>query len=219
MAQQSIDLKQIERKVWTSFFEDGIWDVYLGILLMAMAVGALLSDINAPEGALISSYAALLAVAVLFLFLGKRLITIPRIGRVNYGPEARARKVKTSIVLAFSVLVGLLAFVIVVLSAREALSRTLSMDVLLPAIWVSNMIVVFSLAAFFLRYKRLYLIGVMFAIAVPLDIVLRKLTHRDLSFVAFGLPALVILIMGSIVLVRFLRKYSKSPDGTYDARG
>ncbi|MCK4941573.1 hypothetical protein KAS45_05725, partial [candidate division WOR-3 bacterium] len=75
---------------------------------------------------------------------------------------------------------------------------------------------VFSLAAYFLRFHRLYLIGVMFAVGVPLDIVLREITQRDLSFVAFGIPALVILIMGAIVLARFLRKYPKSIEETTD---
>jgi hypothetical protein len=216
MTQQSIDLKMIERKVWTSFFEDGIWDIYLGMLLMAMAVGALLSDIRAPEAALISSYAVLMTIALLFLLLGKRFITMPRIGRVNYGPEARARKGRATIVLTFSVLVGLLAFIIAVLGARESISRTLSTDVLLPALWVGNMIILFSLAAYFLRFNRLYFIGVMFAIAVPLDIFLRELTHRDLTFVAFSVPAMVILILGCIILIRFLRKYPKSIEETTD---
>jgi hypothetical protein len=213
---QQIDLKKLERKVWTSFFEDGIWDIYLGMLLMAMAVGALFSDIRAPEAALISSYAVLMTIALLFLLLGKRFITMPRIGRVNYGPKARARKGRATIVLTFSVLVGLLAFIIAVLGARESISRTLSTDVLLPALWVGNMIIVFSLAAYFLRFNRLYFIGVMFAIAVPLDIFLRELTHRDLTFVAFSVPAMVILILGCIILIRFLRKYPKSIEETTD---
>ncbi len=207
--EQQIDLKKLERKVWTSFFEDGIWDIYLGILLMAMAVGALLSDIGVPEATQIIGYISLVGAASLFLWLGKRFITVPRVGRVNYGPKAKARKRKTSMVLAMSVLVGLLAFVIVTLSFKGFISRALPMDLFLPAIWVGNMLVVFSLAAYFLRFHRLYLIGVMFAMAIPLDIMLKELVHQDLTFVAFGVPALVILIMGGIVLTRFLRKYSR----------
>jgi hypothetical protein len=207
MKEQSIDLKQLERKVWTSFFEDGIWDIYLGSLLMAMGIGALISDTGISHTTTMIIYVLLVGAAFLFLLLGKRLITRPRIGRVNFGPKGRARKKKTSIVFAVSVLVGLAAFVIVLLSARGSLSRSLRADILLPAIWVGNMIIVFSLAAYFLRFNRLYLIGVMFAIAVPLDIILQELTHRDLTFVAFGIPAMVILIMGVIVLTRFVHKY------------
>lgn len=216
MTEQNIALKQLERKVWTSFFEDGIWDIYLGILLLAMAAGAFLSDIRAPETTLIVIYACLVCLAFLFLWLGKHFITIPRIGRVRFGPKGRARKKKTSIVFAISVLVGLVLFVIVTLSVKGSLSRALPMDLFLPAVWVGNMLIVFSLAAYFLRFRRLYLIGVMFAVGVPLDIVLRELTNRDLSFVAFGLPALVILVMGGVVLFRFLRKYPRPAEVTSD---
>ena len=205
--EQQIDLKQLERKVWTSFFEDGIWDIYLGALLIAMAVGAFLADIGAPEATQIIIYGCLVGAACFFLWAGKRFITVARIGRVNFGPTGRARKKKANIVFAISVLIGLVVFVIVTLSVKNSVSRVLSLNIFLPAVWVVNMLIVFSLAAYFLRYNRLYLIGVMFAVGVPLDIVLRELTHLDLSFVAFGAPALVILIMGIIVFVRFLRKY------------
>ena len=211
--EQQIDLKQIERKVWTSFFEDGIWDIYLGLLLMAMAIAALLWDIGTRSGVtLFVIYVCLVGAAFVFFWFGKRFITIPRIGRVNFGPKGRARKRKTSIVFALSVLVGLALFVIITINIKNTLSSVLSLDIFVPAVWVANMLVVFSLAAYFLHFNRLYLIGVMFAIAFPLDIVLKELLHRDLTFLAFGVPAMVILIMGGVVLARFLRKYSKSTE-------
>jgi len=208
MIDQTIDLKKLERKVWTSFFEDGIWDIYLGLLLLAMGAGALVSDIGLSKTAHMIIYLLLVGGAGLFLWAGKRFITMPRIGRVIYGAKAKARKVKTIIVLTVSVLVGFVAFVIAGLSAKGSLPQSLPAELLLPGIWVGNMLVVFSLAAYFLRFDRLYLIGVMFAICVPLDIVLKDLLHLDLTFIAFGLPAMVILIIGFTVLARFLRKYS-----------
>jgi hypothetical protein len=81
-----------------------------------------------------------------------------------------------------------------------------------PAAWVGNAIVVFSLGAYFLDFKRLYLIGVMYALAVPLDIVFRKVADIDLSFIAFGVPAMVILIVGLFVFTRFLRDYPLLPE-------
>ncbi len=206
---QKIDLKQLERKVWKSFFEDGIWDIYLGLLLMGMAIGALLSDHGVSEATLIIVYLSVVGAASLFLWLGKHFITVPLIGHVKFGPEGKTRKRKTVVVLAASVLVGLVAFCVAALSVKGAMSSAIPMDLFLPAIWVGNMLIVFSLAAYFLRFNRLYLIGAMFAMAIPLDIVFKELVHRDLTFVAFGVPALVILIMGGIVLTRFLRKYSR----------
>lgn len=209
MTEQTIDLKKLERKVWTSFFEDGIWDIYLGMLLAAMAFGALLTDVGVRESTQMIVYGILLGAAVLFLWAGKHCITLPRIGRVRFGPKGKSRLGKATILMTISALVGLVAFVIAWLSARGSLSRSLSMDLLLPGIWVGNMLIVFSLAAYFLHFNRLYLVGALFAIAVPLDIILRELTHRDLTVVAFGVPAMIILTMGIVVLTRFLRKYPR----------
>jgi len=214
--EQQIDLKQLERKVWMSFYEDGLWDIYLGMLLMAMAVGALLSDMGAPETTLIITYGCLVGAAFVFLWLGKRFITIPRLGLVHFGPQAKARKKKASVIFAVSVLVGLIVFVMFLPTVKDSFFKILPIDLVFPAIWVANMLIVFSLAAYFLHYRRLYLIGVMFAVGVPLDILLRELTNRDLSVIAFGLPALVILVMGGVVLSRFLSRYSLGAEVTLD---
>jgi hypothetical protein len=184
------------------------------MLLAAMAFGVLLRDVGVSESTQMIIYLIFIGVAILFLWAGKHYITAPRIGHVSYGPKGKARKTKTTITLAVSVLVGLVAFVIAGLSAKGNLPQSLPADLLLPAIWVGNMIIVFSLAAYFLHFTRLYLIGVMFAIAVPLDIVLTELTQRDLTPVAFGVPAMVILVVGVLVLARFLRKYPKPSEET-----
>ena len=40
--QPEINLKELERRAWRSVFQDGLWDIYLGLLLMAMAILTLL---------------------------------------------------------------------------------------------------------------------------------------------------------------------------------
>ena len=76
-----------------------------------------------------------------------------------------------------------------------------------PAAWVVNAMVVFSLGAYFLEFNRLYLIGVMYALPVPLDIVFHEFAGIDLTFFAFAVPAAVILLMGTVVFIRFPRDY------------
>ncbi len=74
-----------------------------------------------------------------------------------------------------------------------------------PAIWAVNMLVLFGLGAYFLDYNRLYLIGVLYALPVPVDFWLRELAGVRLGFIVFAVPAAVILIMGLVVFIRFLR--------------
>jgi hypothetical protein len=208
MSEQTIDLKKLERKVWTSFYEDGIWDIYLGLLLSAIAVGAFFTDIGMTEKYSIYGHIGIVVFAILFLWLGKHFITVPRVGTVVFGPRGRARLTKAQILLAISCVSGLAAFLLIASTIGNATARQPVMDYIVPVFWTVNMLVLFSLAAYFLDYRRLYIIGFLYAIAVPADKIMRQILHIDLSVVAFGVPALAILIMGMAVLIRFLRKYS-----------
>ena len=211
----NINLKELERKAWTSYFQDGLWDIYLGLLLLAMAIGALLSDIGVPEAWHMTIYGTLMVLSMLVLWAGKKFITVPRMGRVKFGPKRKAKLNWVRVVLLLSVLVGAGVFV-AGLVMRSNRPGWLNATFFAPAVWVVNAIVVFSLGAYFLDFSRLYLIGVMYALAVPLDIVFRKFADVDLSFIAFGVPAMVILITGLIVFVRFLRDYPISAEGALD---
>lgn len=213
MNEQRIDLKKLERKVWTSFYEDGIWDIYLGLLLSSIAVGAFCTDTGISEKYSIFGHAGVLVFAILFLWLGKHFITVPRIGTVVFGPRGRARLTKAQILLAISCVSGLAAFLLIASTVVNASARQPVMDYIVPLFWTVNMLVLFSLAAYFLNYRRLYIIGFLYAIAVPADKIMRQLLHIDLSVVAFGVPAMIILIMGIVILTRFIRKYPKVEQG------
>ncbi|UCC86536.1 MAG: hypothetical protein JSV81_17045 [Anaerolineales bacterium] len=203
-----INLKELERRAWRSVFQDGLWDIYLGLLLLAMAIGALLSDAGiASETGSLLAHVGLVVLATLGLWAGKRFITLPRLGRVKFGSKGKARKMKAMLLLVFSALLGAALFVFIWLILRQGRTEGLPLQLIVPAIWSVNALVVFSLGAYFLDYERLYLIGVMYAVAVPADRLLRELVGLDLTFLAFGVPAAVILITGALILVRFLRDY------------
>jgi len=208
---QIINLKELERKAWTSYFQDGLWDIYLGLLFLAMAISALLSDVGFSESLGMTILIGLEVLAVLVLWVGKKLITVPRMGRVKFGPKRKAKLSWVRVILFISVLVGAGVF-LVASPMRGNRPGWLNAAFFAPAVWVVNAIVVFSLGAYFLDFSRLYLIGVMYALAVPLDIVFRQLTDIDLSFIAFGAPAMVILIVGLVVFARFLREYPLLPE-------
>lgn len=203
---QNISLKELERKAWTSSFQDGLWDIYLGLLLLSMAVWALLSDVGFSESLGMAIFIGLEVLAMLVLWAGKKIITIPRMGRVRFGPKRKAKLNWVRVILFISVLVGAGVFVAGLATSANR-PEWLNATLIFPAAWMVNAIVVFSLGAYFLDFNRLYLIGVMYALPVPLDIMFREFTDIDLSFIAFGVPAVVILLIGTVVFIRFLRDY------------
>ncbi len=34
----AMDLKMLEKNAWRSFHQDGLWDIYLGLILWALAI-------------------------------------------------------------------------------------------------------------------------------------------------------------------------------------
>jgi hypothetical protein len=210
---QNINLKELERKAWRSVFQDGLWDIYLGLLLLAMAITALLSDAGISETWQYGVYIGLIVLGMVILWAGKKFITVPRMGRVKFGPKRKAKLKVVRLLLAISVLVGVMVYFIT-LTIKGNPPGWLNMKFMFPAIWMVNVLVLFSLGAYFLDFKRLYLIGVMYALPVPVDMMLKEFAHLRLAFIAFGVPAAVILIMGLVVFVRFVRDYPPAEEET-----
>jgi hypothetical protein len=206
----NVDLKQIERKAWTSYFEDGLWDIFLGLLFLSTALSTLVSALGVPDWQRIPLSLALVAGSILLMWTGKRYITSPRLGRVKFAPSRQSRQRKAIVALAFSVpLVPIL--LIAATAARRVWPEWPGSELLLPASYAAAMVVIFGSLAYFLEFKRLYLIGVLLALNEPLIFVMERYTALGPlgTFVALAAPASVILIIGLVILTRFMRRYPR----------
>jgi hypothetical protein len=201
------NLNEIEKKAYRSTFQDGIWDIFLGSLLLIIAVGALLSNIGVPKGVHMTIFIALQAVVLLAFIAGKKCITVPRMGFVKFGPKRKRKIRKSRIILLGSVVAGLVVFLIAAMVIRSYPAGRPKLLLLLPAAWVANAVIVFSLLAYYLDCSRLYAYGVLFALPVPLDMVVKEFVGVNLSPIAFAIPAIVMLVIGMVLLTRFLRDY------------
>jgi len=200
------NLNEIEKKAYRSTFHDGLWDIFLGLSLLTLAVGALLSNSGVPNGLVMTILVVLQSLALLSLIAGKKRITLPRMGFVKFGSKRKLKIRKSRIILLGSALAGVVVFLaaIVIQSYPAGQPRLL---LLLPAAWVANSIIVFSLLAYYLDCTRLYAYGVMFALPVPFDMVVKKFVGLNLIPIALAIPATVTLVIGALLLVRFLRDY------------
>ena len=114
----TIDLRELEKKAYRSFFEDGIWDIYLGLMLLVIGGGPALLALGASLMWAASAPLAAAVLGMLIFYGGKRHLTVPRLGAVQFGAARTLRRKKTSLVLACSVLVGV---TLLVLSATRSL--------------------------------------------------------------------------------------------------
>ncbi len=201
------DLERLEKQAFRRFYEDGLFDVFLGLMLAAMAVGALITDWVASEtvGVAIMAGVAFLLVTVL-LGVRRRLLR-SRLGEFKPVPRRRRRITLTRLALLASALAGVIAFVVAAVAYRDTVPLA-SLEVFMPLGWFLNAVVVFGAMAYFLDVPRFYVYGLLFGAAMPL------LVWPDVFFdvrlpawVAFGSPAVVITTVGLVKLGRFLRNY------------
>ena len=96
----NMNLKEIERKAFRSFFQDGIWDIFLGLLMILMGLGPWLGgkmgggEIEFTSVVIIMGILILVALAAVIGFnLAKKYITTPRLGVARF-TAPRRKKIK-----------------------------------------------------------------------------------------------------------------------------
>ena len=187
---QNLDLKQIERRAWTSYFEDGLWDIFFGLMMLTMGIRALTDNVWFTFG---------MGGAVLVMAGGKRVITVPRMGLVNFSPARKARQQKVRVVIGVSALAGLVSLLLGLLTglAPSGVAAALIVGLLVS--------LVFALIAYFMEFGRLYVHGLVFATGF----VLWELLGTPIGPVALCISGSAAVLTGAVVLIRFLRKYPK----------
>jgi hypothetical protein len=185
---QSLDLKAMERKAWKSYYQDGMWDIFMGLMMIAMGV-----DLLTQEG---PAFYALMGVTALSPFFIKRFITMPRLGYVKFGPMRRTRNKLVMAVIAFSILIGIGGFVAYTIGAEPPSG-------VFPAIAVFVIFAVFALMAYLLEFPRLYGYAMAFSLSIGLAITIEDFVPMVL-FLTFGGIGLVI---GLVMMARFVRRY------------
>jgi len=198
------DQKNLERRVFTSFFQAGFIEAFTGIFLLQLGFPALFSrsGFGDWESALLTLPIALILLIVVFLV--RKFVIIPRLGRVKFLPERRRKISKLIIVPILTLIAG--AIVGYIFSENASLRHIFVGQI--PFILVP--IIVFGAAAYFLDMKRLYVYGAVVGLVFPLGkyletvIVSRNTLPATILFTAF-----VFLGMATVFLVAFLRKYQE----------
>ena len=197
-----INLKEREKKAWKSCFQDGLWDILLGFILLSFGIGPFIEEITGIT--YLISYIILLSLGYIIFYGGKKYITIPRIGNVKFGPKRKTKKIKVVIILAISVIFGLAAMVL-----TQTDLKPYNIDVSIwGIIFAINALIVFSLMAYYLDFPRLYIYSIFFATSIL--IIETSSSHVGSTYdnvIGFGMFGVVVLLVGLLHLTRFVRRY------------
>jgi hypothetical protein len=199
---QQISLKDAERRVFQSTFGDGLWDVLLGCWLpMQFAIAPFLSR---SMGDFWSSavFLPFWAVVYLVIWLVRKKVVKPRIGRVAFGAVRVNKLKKLSLVL---LIVNVIAFILGLLAALRFNSLSGGSY---PFILGLTLLLGFSTAAYFLDFPRLYIYGLLSVVAPLIGEWLYQnmgASHHGYPIV-FGTLAGVMILTGLVTFARFLRE-------------
>jgi hypothetical protein len=199
------NLKEIERRAYMSYHQDGLLDIFAGLFVLGYGLGIYM-DIVWEFGFGTIMPAILIAVVLPIWIAAKRKITMPRIGFVNFGIRG-ASKI-TALFIGLMV-VGLGFFSVFTLVASQSGLRQW-----LDLIFQNGMLIVGfgSLAVcilfgYSMGLKRLYAYGLLALIALLVG-------HFVGIFFAYILMALgtTVMVTGVALLIGFVRKYPLKGD-------
>jgi len=200
------NLKEIERRAYMSYHQDGLLDIFSGVYILGFGLGIFLDIIWDFGMGVIIIPGGLIAVALPIWIAAKRRITMPRIGFVNFGPGGTSKLMAIFIGLAVA---GLGVFFAFTLATFQSGSRQW-----LDLIFQNGMLIVgFGSLAICLLFgysmglKRLYAYGLMALVALVIG-------HFMGIFFAYILMALgtTVMVTGVALLIDFVKKYPLKGD-------
>ncbi len=189
-----LNLKELERKAFRSFYQDGIWDIFFGLMMFAMYTFTVFNTLE-NKALRILGMLFLEIFAVFFLIYGKKLITAPRLGEVKFSTQ-RTKNLGKIILVNLISLIVLAAFAILKTSQPDLFNIENSelYSSMGMGVWIAF---ITSVMAYFLDFDRLYIYALIYGSTFAAVLLL------DLP-VLFLAASLLILVPGGILFTRFL---------------
>ncbi|QEE17862.1 hypothetical protein DSAG12_03700 [Promethearchaeum syntrophicum] len=200
---ESVDLKKIEKNAFLIYFQDGIWDMLLGWVLISFGIAALLYDIlpiplNSLFGMILFTF------GLIMYFLIKFRIIMPRIGYVKFSPSRK----KNTLILGVAITSFLIITVVFsILVWTGVISSTVTPGTNMALVFALIPLIIFSVLSFILKFPRMFLIGVFFALAMFFTEYWNRSGEDLLGSLAQFFAGIPVFLWGIVYFIIFLRKY------------
>jgi hypothetical protein len=199
-------LQAMERKVLRSFHQDGLLDLFLGLILAQFATTPILYQRGMGDSWYYGVWLTVYTAAVLGMDWAKRNIVGPRLGRVTF---SREQKGKSRRLTGFAVILSLLLFAAGLAAAwRGSIGPP---ELTFPVIQALGLLLGFSLLGAMTHTVRFYFYGIWIAASSSAGEVLYR--HSIVPYhgypLFFGTSSLALIGIGAFLFVRFLRTYPR----------
>ena len=191
---EKLVMKDIERRVYMFYTEDGLIDLAIGLVILGFG-GLLFLDFSGFTG-------VLGLVPVGLWYLGKRVITLPRIGTIQ-PDKAMGKRLAgfLSTMVVIGAAVGVMAFLLAESPSQLSDGHPLMMFALVLSLAISALGLVMKVA-------RLYFYAILVFLALSIGEGVNGMVEGPDFFVLSVIcTGIIILLTGTGVLFRFLQKY------------
>ena len=182
-------LKAVDRKIFKSYFEDGLLDMFLAAFVLMFAVGPFLSG---PLGDFWGTVIFLPFFGVVYLVLWyiRRRVVTPRIGSVKWG-EMRKKKLRTWTIIML--VINVIFLLMGVVSFFKPITSGYTMSIGFSV----TMLILFTAAGYMLDFSFLYVYGILIALAMPIG----EWLYQNAGFSHHGYP----VVFGTLSVIMFAR--------------
>ncbi|MFX0141209.1 MAG: hypothetical protein ACFFDN_46650 [Candidatus Hodarchaeota archaeon] len=201
---EKTDLVKIEKKIFSSMFNDGTLDILGGLWLLGLGFSMLLEDLGFGISEEIMLYTIIPAFVIYFALIF--FVTNPKKGVVKLPEKVKRSKTKF---LTIQMIWLVLALIVGLYFSMQPVSSGVWNDISVSLFWITGSIILCSLAAFSLKIDRLYVYGLLLAIPFPFRIFMKKIFF-GISTSMFFVVAIIILVWGIIILIRFIKNTPKT---------
>ena len=197
-------LAKIEKKIFSSMFNDGTLDILGALWLLGLGFSMLLEDLGFGISEEIMLYTIIPAFVIYFALIF--FVTTPKKGVVKLPEKVKRSKTKF---LTIQMIWLVLALIVGLYFSMQPVSSGVWNDISISLFWIAGSIILCSLAAFSIKIDRLYVYGLLLAIPFPFRIFTKKIFF-DISTSMFVVVAIIILVWGIIILIRFIKNTPKT---------
>jgi len=189
-----VNMKDIERKIYMVYHEDGLVDIAIGLVFLGWGV---LLAVGPPFLIVLLG-----PIALLIYYFGKRDVSVPRVGIIEPGRKMANRMLSLFIAL---IGLGLLALVSLILLSQLGPGSLEEYSLALVGLIVAGGV---CLLGYLLQAIRLYVYAVLLFVAFTAgEYLTGSVTVVDPFLLSVIIAGLVILASGVLVLIRFIRRY------------
>jgi len=193
-------------------FEDGLWDILLGLIFLALAVYPVTRELLGPE-LNVGLFLGVLAILAAGQIVLRHIVSTPRIGYVRPVRSPKLRAVLAFTAVMVLITFGLLLYTLLSPGAEPAPSEIAAgaagRSYLVEWIMVPVLGLIFSALGYFFGVPRAYAYGWLLGLANLASVYM--VHNAGWTFLLpLAIAALIILAIGAALLVRFLGKYAGS---------